>query len=344
VRGVESIVTASDTRTARERIRSHKPDVILLSLDLHHQDAMPFLSRLREYYPVPVLVMGASGLRAGRQAQSAIANGALDAFVRPDDLSPASLEAFAVRVVEAARVAARKARPRPATPTEGKAPEFVWSEVGIDPAQHVIAIGASTGGTEATLALLRALPSDGPPILIVQHMPPIFTRSYAARLDRLTMHHVREAGSRQVLKPGEAWVAPGDYHLAVSRVANGWIASTNQGPAVNLHRPSAEVLFSTMAKHVGDCGIGFILTGMGADGAEGLLQLRRSGGLTFGQSRASCVVYGMPCAAAQLGAVISEAAPDNLPQLLVETWRNKQRATQRGKKPSVQRPASISRT
>ena len=314
-------VSAHDTNSAREQIRTHQPDVILVALDMPRQDAVPFIEQLRENYPVPVFVIAPPGQRAGRQAQSAFAIGALEAFMRPSELDRETIKRFVDQMAGSIRIAVRRARPVRQKTVQNQAASFSWSGLGIVPRRHVIAIGASTGGTEATLALLMAMPPGAPPMLIAQHMPAGFTKSYAQRLDRLTPHHVREADREQPLLPGEVLVAPGDYHLKVYAKGTRLVARTSQSEPVNLHRPSVDALFDSVADVVGSQAIGFILSGMGADGAAGLLRMRQAGALTFGQSKESSVVYGMPQAAARLDAVITEAAPQDLPQRMATAWR-----------------------
>ena len=308
---------ASNTAEAREAVLSQHPDVIVLDLDLHRGDALTFLGKLHVHYPVPVFAMTGADQRRGETALRAIEGGALEVLEKPALASP-GLPAFASDLAERIREAAAHARPvapprvqRPATPT-------LWRAAGLDPLRYVVAIGASTGGTEAIRALLTAVPPDFPPTLIVQHMPVGFTRAFADRLDAHSPLSVWEGRDGDTLRAGQAVVARGDTHLELRRRPGGWgVLYTHQQP-VNNHCPAVDELFHSAARHAGRYAIGILLTGMGRDGAVGLLAMRRAGALTLAQTAESCVVYGMPKAGVECGAVEATAEPANLPALALE--------------------------
>jgi two-component system chemotaxis response regulator CheB len=307
-------VGASNTAEAREAVLQQHPDVIVLDLDLRRGDALTFLRKLRIHYPVPVFAVTGADQGRGEIALRALDAGALDVMELPALASP-DLPAFVADLSERIRDAFAHARPVPPPRVQQPAPPLLWRAAGLDPRGYLVAIGASTGGTEAIRALLGAAPPDFPPTVIVQHMPAGFTHAFAERLNANSPLSVWEARDGESLRPGQAVVARGDTQLELRQQSGGWgVVYTHQQP-VNNHCPSVDVLFGSAARHAGRRAIGILLTGMGRDGASGLLELRRAGGLALAQSADSCVVYGMPKAAEQLGAVLATAEPANLPAL-----------------------------
>ncbi|MBN2447853.1 MAG: response regulator [Phycisphaerae bacterium] len=310
---LEVLATASDTRLARERVLAGHPDIIVLDLDLVRGDSLPFLQKLRAFYPVPVF--GVSH-EAGRNAMQAVELGALEVLQRPAGGDTRTLDRFADDLAERARIAFAQARPVPLL--VGPSPARSWREAGLNPDHYLVVIGASTGGTEAIRELLAAAPPDFPATTIVQHMPAAFTDKFAERLDQSCDLMVSEGVAGQPVKTGQVVVARGDTHMEVRRRASGWhVVYTHQQP-VNNHCPSVDVLFESAAKHAGPAAIGLLLTGMGADGARGLLAMHQRGCLTLAQTRASCVVYGMPKAAVELGAVAEQRTPEGLPNCVLQ--------------------------
>lgn len=289
---IEVVGTAEDPLDARAKIKALNPDVLTLDVEMPNMNGLEFLEKIMRLRPMPV-VMVSTLTQAGTDVTlAALEIGAVDAVAKPAVGVPAT-EAFA-DLAEKVKSAAR-ARVRPLEPRTVQAHEGAYH---ADP-QHILAIGSSTGGVEALLTIISAFPADCPATVITQHMPATFTRSFAARLDKSTAASVTEAVDGAVLKPGHVYVAPGGaYHLTVSA---GRCRLVEADP-VNGHRPSVDVLFDSVAR-AGRPMTGAILTGMGRDGARGLLTMRSAGARTFGQDEASCVVYGMPKAAYEAGAV-----------------------------------------
>lgn len=310
------VATAANAAQAREQILRWRPDVIILDVDLAGGRGLDLLRLLRNNYPVPVIVCSGSTPRSSPRAIRAIECGALDVVNRPTVLTPTVLRALATQLAVYIRVATGEARPAAVRQPDPVPPAAPLAPAGLDPNRHLVVIGASTGGTEALRLLLAHAPPDFPPTAIVQHMPAGFTRSFAARLDLFTPLRVTEAVDGDHLVAGRAVIARGDTHLVVRHSAAGWrVYYTDQRP-VNRHCPSVDVLFRSAAEAAGDQAIGILLTGMGEDGARGLRLLRDQGALTFAQDAASCVVYGMPKAAVQLGAAEYQAPPERIPGLL----------------------------
>ena len=289
---IEVVGTAEDPLDARAKIKALHPDVLTLDVEMPNMNGLEFLEKIMRLRPMPV-VMVSTLTQAGTDVTlAAMEIGAVDAVSKPAVGVPAA-EAFA-DLAEKVKSAAR-ARVRPLEQRQVQSHEGSYH---CDP-HHILAIGSSTGGVEALLTILQGFPADCPATVITQHMPATFTRSFAARLDKVTPAHVSEAVDGAILKPGHIYLAPGGaYHLTVT---SGRCRLQAADP-VNGHRPSVDVLFESVARS-GRPMTGAILTGMGRDGARGLLTMREAGAHTFGQDEASCVVYGMPKAAYELGAV-----------------------------------------
>ncbi len=306
---VEVVGSAPDAQTAREMIKTLNPDVLTLDVQMPKMDGVEFLERLMRLRPMPV-VMVSSFTEAGSETTlRALELGAVDFIGKPRMDSAQSGDDYARELLDKVRAAhgARFARstravgmpehrPPALAPTRG--PTRALVEGG-----KVIFVGASTGGTEAIKVFLGGMPADCPPILIVQHMPENFTASFAARLDSLCSPRVLEAQGGERVESGTVYIAPGHSHMRIRRSAGAYVTELLQTPPVNRHRPAVDVLFDSAAELLGRNAIGVILTGMGKDGAQGLLRMQQSGARTFGQDEASCVVYGMPREAALLGAV-----------------------------------------
>ena len=312
--GLHAHASGGDVAEVREQLIQYHPDVIVLDLALRKVNALDLLRKLRSHYPVPVIVTAGSGDENARRAIDATRRGALEAVPKPEHIRPTVLRSFALDLAGKIRMAACIARPV-ASPVATAATPTSFHAAGLVPGRYLVALGASTGGTKAIETLLRRAPADFPPVVIVQHMPAGFTRSFAARLNSLSPLAVSEAADGELLMPGRAVIARGDTQLIVRAGGPGWRAQyTNQAP-VNRHCPSVDVLFNSVAAAAGPRAIGVLLTGMGEDGAHGLLNLRQAGALTIAQDRASCVVYGMPKVAVDLGAALFSAAPEDVPAL-----------------------------
>ncbi len=324
---------ANDPYMAREMIRTLNPDVITLDVEMPRMDGLDFLEKLMRLRPMPVVMVSTLTERGAQVTLRALELGAVDFVAKPRLGVAQGLQQIGGEIAEKIRVAAgaritRRAAPPPDQPAGPRAGS-VASNSGVRPGQpdgaratprvplskplptgysrtgteKVIAIGASTGGTEALREVLAALPADGPAVVITQHMPPGFTQSFAQRLNGLCRMHVKEAEQGERLLPGHAYVAPGGLHLAVQLSGADYVVALDEGPPVNRHRPSVEVLFRSVARCVGPNAIGVMLTGMGRDGADAMREMRDAGAHNLAQDEASCVVYGMPREAVAAGAV-----------------------------------------
>lgn len=318
---MEVVGTASDAVIAREMIKALNPDVLTLDVHMPKMDGLEFLDRLMRLRPMPV-VMVSSFTEAGSETTlKALELGALDFIGKPRADSAKRMEEYAEELVDKIR-AAKGARLRRQTmshsmPASVPTTASTSSAAALSAARaanngKIIFVGASTGGTEAIKEFLMGIPVEAPPILIVQHMPESFTASFARRLDGLCAPRVLEAQGNEKVEPGHVYIAPGHSHLQIRRSGGGYVTELLSTPPVNRHRPSVDVLFDSAAALVGRQAVGVILTGMGKDGAQGLLRMRQAGARTLGQDEASCVVYGMPREAFLIGAVEEQAALDEI--------------------------------
>ena len=319
---LHAVGTPAGLSEVRQRLLQYHPEVIVMDLGLRRSNPLQLLTKLGVYYPVPVIVMADANRNGPVRAVEAIRQGALEAVCRPTDIRPASVQAFADDLAAKIRVAVTQARPVPRAPVSGvTTPSF--RAAGLNPGQYLVAVGASTGGTKALETLLNRVPGDFPPMVIVQHMPAGFTRSFASRLNADSAMSVADARDGELLTVGRALIARGDTHLIVRAAGPRWcVRYTHQEP-VNRHCPSVDVLFDSVAGVVGPRAVGVLLTGMGADGAAGLLKMRQAGALTIAQSKDSCVVYGMPKVAVDLGAVLHTAAPEDIPSVVCRELRER---------------------
>ncbi|MFN9744932.1 MAG: chemotaxis response regulator protein-glutamate methylesterase [Betaproteobacteria bacterium] len=314
---------AADPLQAREMIRTHNPDVITLDVEMPRMDGLDFLSRLMRLRPMPVVMVSTLTERGADVTLKALELGAVDFVAKPkigvaDGLRQLGADITEkIRAAARARVARRAGPPAPAPGAPPQGPHAPVASLGRLSTEKVIFIGASTGGTEATRELLAELPADSPAVMITQHMPPGFTKSYAARLDSLCRIRVAEARDGERVLPGHAYVAPGGFHLSVERSGANYVARVADGDPVNRHKPSVEVLFDSAARVVGRNALGVMLTGMGADGARAMKTMRDAGSFNLVQDEASCVVFGMPREAIAHGAA-HEVLPLNriAPRLL----------------------------
>ncbi len=315
---LEVVGTAPDPIVARDRIKTLNPDVLTLDIEMPKMDGLDFLARLMRLRPMPVVMISSLTQRGSEATLQALELGAVDFVPKPRLDSSAGIEAYRVEICDKVRCAFG-ARPRvpqmtssPLKPLLREPPGAINGLPGGLPSQvlheRLVLIGASTGGTEAIKEVICSMPEQMPAILMVQHMPEMFTSSFAKRLDGLCRLRVKEAEHGERVVPGTAYLAPGHSHLSVRRVAGGYQCELAQSEPVNRHRPAVDVLFHSAASQVGANGVGVILTGMGKDGAQGLLAMRQAGAWTIGQDQESCVVYGMPREAATVGA-LDEVAP-----------------------------------
>ena len=313
---MEVVGAAPDAPTAREMIKVLSPDVLTLDVQMPKMDGLEFLERLMRLRPMPVVMVSAYTQAGSETTLKALELGAIDFIGKPRADSAKTMEIYAEELVEKIR-AAKGARLRRQVMKSEIAPAVVPSVVGSPAGRpagsgKIIFVGASTGGTEAIKEFLLGIPVDCPPIMIVQHMPESFTGSFARRLDSLCQPTVIEAKGNEKLEPGKVFIAPGHSHLQVKRSASGLVTELLATPPVNRHRPSVDVLFDSAAAIVGRQAVGVILTGMGKDGAQGLMRMRQAGARTLGQDEASCVVYGMPREAFLVGAVEEQCPLDEM--------------------------------
>ena len=311
---IEVIGEAGDPLEAREAIKQLNPDVITLDVEMPNMNGIDFLEKIMRLRPMPVVMVSTLTVRGAEATLEALELGAIDCVAKP---STGGLEDFQDLPFKVK--AAAKAKVKPLRQAGGPPP----TPLEHTPDGRVIAIGSSTGGVEALITVLSRFPANCPPTVITQHMPGTFTKSFAQRLDRVCAPKVAEAHDGAVLESGRVYVAPGgENHLEIGGAGTLRCRLTG-GPPVNGHRPSVDVLFRSVAKAAGPVAVGAILTGMGRDGAEGLLAMRQAGGRTYGQDEASSVVYGMPRAAFEIGAVERQAPLDRLAAELLKAPSSK---------------------
>ncbi len=288
---IEVVGTAIDPYVARDKIIALQPDVLTLDVEMPRMDGLSFLARLMKHYPMPVVIVSSLTPAHGELALRALDLGAIEVVSKPGSaLTTPDVSRRLVHAIRAAAAAGTRVRTRIASPaTAGPLPA-----VHIETTHKVIAIGASTGGTRAIESVLRAFPADAPGTVIVQHMPEAFTNAFAQRLNRAAAMEVREAKDGDLIVPGVALVAPGSRHLVVQRSGAHYVAHLRDGPPVHHQRPAVDVLFDSVARAAGQNAVAALLTGMGVDGARGLLAMRKAGARTFAEAEETCVVYGMP--------------------------------------------------
>jgi two-component system, chemotaxis family, protein-glutamate methylesterase/glutaminase len=308
---MQCVGAASDPLVAREMIRELNPDVITLDVEMPRMDGLEFLSRLMRLRPMPVVMVSTLTEQGADITLRALEMGAVDYVAKPRIGITSGLNELAGDIVDKIRIAAaahvKRLGPAPAAPGTAAhhapaAPEAPRAPLPRLSTEKVICIGASTGGTEAIREVLTPLPADSPAIVITQHMPPGFTTSFAARLDSLCKIRVEEARDGQRILPGHAYIAPGGRHLRIDRSGSNYVTVVEDTEPVNRHRPSVEVLFKSAARVLGPNALGIMLTGMGADGAQAMREMKDAGSYNYVQDETSCVVFGMPRMAIQAGA------------------------------------------
>jgi two-component system chemotaxis response regulator CheB len=311
---------APDPIVAREMIRRLDPDVLTLDVEMPRMDGLDFLEKLMRLRPMPVVMVSSLTERGSEITMRALELGAVDFVTMPRISIQHGMQEFADTIADKIRAAARARirRMPPAAPGSAAAPALLPALGNpLASSEKLIIIGASTGGTEAIKEFLIQMPPDCPGILIVQHMPEGFTRSFAQRLDGLCRISVAEAAHGERVLPGHAYLAPGHSHLLLARSGANYVTALDQGPPVNRHRPSVDVLFRSAALHAGKNAVGVILTGMGRDGAAGMLEMRQAGAWNVAQDEASCVVFGMPREAIAAGATHETAPLKELPAMVL---------------------------
>ena len=302
-RGIEVVGTAPDPYVARDKIVKLKPDVITLDIEMPRMDGITFLKKLMRHFPLPVIIVSSLTRKGGKLALEALSSGALEVISKPSaaySVGDMSVQ-LANKIRAVANVNMKARRQTVDQPNTNNLIQEVPVQAMTATTNKIIAIGASTGGTEAIKTVLMGMPPNSPGIVIVQHMPAQFTTSFAERLDSLCAVKVKEAQDGDSVVNGIALIAPGNYHMLLKRSGARYYVLVKNGPMVHHQRPAADVLFKSVANYVGGNAVGVILTGMGADGAEGLLKMKEAGARTIAQDEKSCVVFGMPKEAIKIG-------------------------------------------
>ena len=315
---IEVVGGASDPFVAREMILKHRPDLITLDIEMPRMDGLSFLRRLMEHYPIPAIVVSSLTQSGSVASVEALRIGAIDVIAKPG--GPQSVGQVTEKLVQ--RIRALRAAPpiKLARSTASAAPAAAASADAGRRARGLIAIGASTGGTQALETVLTRLPADVPPIVIVQHMPAGFTNAFAARLNSVCALTVVEASGGEALERGMAYIAPGDHHMTVYQDGLRLRTRLTQSAPVHYQRPAVDVLFGSVARLQSVAVVGLILTGMGADGADGMVSMRQAGALTIAEAEESCVVFGMPKEAIARGGAVHVASLLQMPGLIFECF------------------------
>lgn len=308
-----AVGAASNPLQAREMIKTLNPDVLTLDVEMPEMDGLTFLEKLMRLRPMPVLMISTLTERGSVAALRALELGAVDFLAKPKLGVLEGMQAYADEIADKIRTASR-ARVRGRTSTSAAVSSLPLLGTRLSSTEKLIMVGSSTGGTEALKEFLMPMPADAPAILIAQHMPEAFTKSFAERLNGLSKMTVTEGVHNERVLPGHAYIAPGHSHMLVRRSGSNYVIELSQSAPVNRHRPSVEVLFRSAAGCAGENAIGVMLTGMGRDGAVGMLEMRQAGAYNFAQDEASCVVYGMPRAAVEIGAVHESASIHEMAQ------------------------------
>ncbi len=300
-RGIEVIGTAPDPYVARDKIVQLKPDVLTLDIEMPRMDGLTFLKKLMKHYPLPVIVVSSLTTKGGTMAMEALSSGAMEVISKPT--AAYSVGDMGVQLADKIRAVAhvdirRQIGASNTTPASSGRITALRQTT-----NKIMAIGASTGGTEAIKTVLTALPPNAPGMVIVQHMPAKFTTSFAQRLDSLCQIQVREAADGDTVSNGLALLAPGNFHMLLKRSGSRYYVEIKKGPMVHHQRPAVDVLFRSVAKTAGANAVGIIMTGMGGDGASGLLEMKNAGAQTIAQDENTCVVFGMPKEAIKKGGV-----------------------------------------
>lgn len=318
---IEIVGAAVDAYDARDKIITLGPDVITLDLEMPKMDGLSFLARLMKHHPMPVVVLSALTPKNSKTALRALDLGAVEVLCKPG--AGHSTKSILQTVAHAIRTAAKaQIRLKPIQlPSIGNNTHN--SRLALETTYKVIAIGASTGGTKAIEYVLREMPTSSPGVVIVQHMPENFTTTFAQRLNELSSMEVREACHNDRVLPGTALIAPGNHHIVLKRIGSTYQVRLKDGPRVHYQRPSVDVLFQSVAQTAGRNAVGVLLTGMGADGAKGLLSMKDSGATTIAQDEASCVVFGMPKEAIKLGAVDAVVPLSKVAETVIHTLKDR---------------------
>jgi two-component system chemotaxis response regulator CheB len=320
---IEVVGTAQDPIFAKNKVKDLRPDVITLDVEMPRMDGLSFLKELMQTDPIPVVMVSALTQKGCETTLKALELGAIDYVTKPSIDVSSGVIGLGDEIIKKVRIAA-KSKVRRKSLSVSPSPLGKGDVASLDPSKmsttdRIVAIGASTGGTQAITEIITALPESTHGIVIVQHMPPVFTSSFAERLNSISRIEVKEAVSGDRVLRGTALIAPGNHHMTVKRNGAMYYVDIIDGPMVNFVRPSVDVLFRSVAKYAGKNAVGVILTGMGEDGARGMLEMKEAGAFTVAQDEASSVVFGMPKRAIELGAVDRVASLDEIASLLVNS-------------------------
>jgi two-component system, chemotaxis family, protein-glutamate methylesterase/glutaminase len=314
---ITSIDTAVDAFVARDKMVKNKPDVVCLDVEMPRMDGITFLRKLMQYMPVPVVMVSSLTQKGARTTLDALEAGAVDFVAKPHSNIYEGSDEIREELLAKVKAAAR-AKVQVKKIDYVRAKPLAYAGSLSETTQKIVAIGASTGGTEALKEVLIQLPRNSPGIIIVQHMPANFTGPFSERLNSLCAIEVREAKNGDSVGIGQALIAPGDKHMVLRRSGHRYYVELGSGENVSGHKPSVDVLFNSVSKTAGANAVGVILTGMGSDGAKGLLNMRKAGARTIGQDENSCVVYGMPKVAYEIGGVEEQLALQKIPKRILE--------------------------
>jgi two-component system chemotaxis response regulator CheB len=327
-RNIEVMATASDPYIAAEKILHEVPDVITLDIEMPRMDGITFLQKIMAQHPIPVVICSGLTEAGSETAIKALECGAIEIILKPRVGTKAFLEESQVRICDAVKAASQANLKKAVLPSRPVIPKLSADVILAKPTskamdkttEKVVMVGASTGGTEALNMFLQAMPLDAPGIVIVQHMPEYFTRAFATRLNDICQISVKEAENNDTVLRGRALIAPGNHHLLLKRSGARYFVEVREGPLVNRHRPSVDVLFRSAARYAGKNSIGVIMTGMGDDGAKGMLEMKEAGAHTIAQDEDSCVVFGMPKKAIELNAVDRVLALSDIPAAVLKEY------------------------
>ena len=313
---IQSVDTAPDAYAARDKIVKNKPDVICLDVEMPRMDGITFLRKLMKHMPMPVIMVSSLTTKGAKTTLNALEAGAIDFISKPHSNIYECSSEIKTTLIEKVITASKS---KPIAIQNSKTNNTLTYNTQQTTTQKIVAIGSSTGGTEAIKEILTKLPANTPSIIIVQHMPASFTKQFAKRLNEMCQVDVKEAQNGDYLEVGQVFIAPGEKHMVLRRSGTKYYLEVGGGEKVSGHKPSVDVLFNSVAKIAGKNAIGVILTGMGSDGAKGLLKLKQNGAITLGQNKESCIVYGMPKVAFEIGAVSKEVSIQNMSKEILST-------------------------